>query len=213
MSSLFGSRAKPPASARPHAVSGCVFAFPLALLASACHTSEAAGSGDQDVSAADAAAEELDSAALPFVPVIDQTEWRNYPPELDPLPSHQPDPIHCNIAGWLVERGSLEVDTVNCNYVLVEHPAQIAVREGSELRLELVHFDLDAPEPATAHVALFFGDTLQWEREIPIPSAAYVYKETFQATRSLEPGEPIRFHLHNHGQNTWLLESLYAQVP
>ncbi|HTU58104.1 MAG TPA: hypothetical protein VMF89_06715, partial [Polyangiales bacterium] len=150
---------------------------------------------------------------LPFVPLIDQQEWRNYESALDPLPEHQPDEIRCTIAGWFVERGALEVDTQQCNYVLVEHPVQRAVPEGSTVQLELVHFDLDAPEPATAHVALFFGADLQWQREIPIPSFAYVYKETFQATRALDEGEPIRLHLHNHGQNTWLLDSLYGQVP
>ena len=78
---------------------------------------------------------------------------------------------------------------------------------------ERVHFDLRAPEPATAHVAVLFGDEVQWELEIPIPSYAYVYTETFQATRALAPGEPIRLHLHNHGQNTWIFSSLYAQLP
>jgi len=154
-----------------------------------------------------------DAAPPPLVPLIDQTAWRSYPAELDPLPSHQPVSIDCGIVGWFVERGSLEVDTTQCNYLLVEHPAQRDVPQGSDVQLELVHFDLAAPEPATAHVALFFGDDLQWELEIPIPSLAYVYKETFQATRDLQEGEPIRLHLHNHGQNTWLLDSLYVRVP
>jgi hypothetical protein len=191
-------------------------AFALALLAFACDPDEEqddTDSGEHDAGVEDASADEPDRAELPFVPLIDQTEWRNYAPELDPLPSHQPDPIMCNIAGWFVERGSLEVSTGNCNYVLVEHPAQLSVPKGGSVKLELVHFDLEAPEPAMAHVALFFGDDLQWELTVPIPSLAYVYKETFQATRALKPGEPIRFHLHNHGQNTWLLDSLYAQAP
>lgn len=150
---------------------------------------------------------------LPLVPLIDQKGWRNYEAAQDPLPEHQPDEIRCTIAGWFVERGSLEVDTQHCNYLLVEHPAQRRVPAGSTIQLELVHFDLDATEPATAHVALFFGGDVQWEREIPIPSFAYVYREKFLATRALEEGEPIRLHLHNHGQNTWLLDSLYGQVP
>jgi hypothetical protein len=141
-----------------------------------------------------------------------RARWRPawHKPRTDVVPASLA-PIRALVG--FVERGSLEVDTVNCNYLLVEHPAQRPVPRGSNVYLELVHFDLAAPEPATAHVALFFGDDLQWELEIPIPSLAYVYKETFQATRDLAEGEPIRFHLHNHGQNTWLLDSLYAQLP
>jgi hypothetical protein len=193
----------------------CLKALMLGLLALACDGSHRPGSpgSELDAGAQDAADDVADRESLPFIPVIDQSEWRNYAPELDPLPSHQPEQLRCSIAGWFVERGSLEVSTVDCNYLLVEHPAQVAVPEGSMVQLELVHFDLLAPEPATAHVALFFADVLQWELEIPIPGLAYVYKESFRATRALAKGDPIRLHLHNHGQNTWLLESLYAQVP
>jgi hypothetical protein len=192
-----------------------LLALPVALLALACNASQGShGSADSgmDAGGADAGQETPDAAALPFVPLIDQTEWSNYPPELDPLASHQPDAIDCNIAGWFIERGSIEVSTGDCNYLLVEHPAQLAVAKGSPVQMELVHFDLGAPEPATAHVAILFGDEVQWELEIPIPSSAYVYKETFIATRDLDVGEPVRLHLHNHGQNTWVLESLYAQA-
>jgi hypothetical protein len=211
-------RALRPSSARTRRAlrARAAYAFALALFACACDSGEEQADTDaaeRDAGAEDASAGEADRAELPLLPLIDQTEWRNYAPELDPLPSHQPDPIMCNIAGWFVERGSLEVSTGNCNYILVEHPAQLAVPKGGSVHLELVHFDLEAPEPATAHVALFFGDDLQWELTVPIPSLAYVYKETFPATRALKVGEPIRFHLHNHGQNTWLLDSLYAQVP
>jgi hypothetical protein len=189
-----------------------VVTLALCMLLGACHDAgEPVSSAAQDAGGEDAAGG--GDRALPFVPLIDQSEWRDYPAELDPLAVHQPDPIRCTIAGWFVERGALEVVTQHCNYALLEHPAQHAVPAGSTVQLELVHFDLDAREPATAHVALFFGDALQWEREIPIPSPAYVYHETFQATRALEAGEPVRFHLHNHGQNTWLLDGLYVQAP
>jgi hypothetical protein len=37
------------------------------------------------------------------------------------------------------------------------------------LLVDLWHFDLIAAEPASAHVALLFGDELQWEADIEIP--------------------------------------------
>lgn len=180
------------------------------LLACACDTSEPirhdAGSH------ADATVPEPTDGAVSYLSVIDQSEWANYPPELDPLADHQPDPIDCGIAGWFVERGEIEVSTGQCNYVLVEHPAQVDIPKSGTLELEVLHFDLDAVEPATAHIAVLFDDEVQWEREIPIPSFAYVYKDTLQATRALSVGEPVRLHLHNHGQNTWKLSSLRLVV-
>lgn len=150
---------------------------------------------------------------LSEVDLLDHTAWRNYASSLDPLPSHQPSAIDCGIAGWFVERGALEVSTLDCNYPLVEHPALIDIAEGTEVLLELVYFDLLAPEPATAHVAVFFEDEQQWELEVPIPSYAFVHEVRFRATRALSVGDPIRLHLHNHGQNTWSLGYVRALIP
>jgi hypothetical protein len=135
--------------------------------------------------------------------LLDQASWRPYDPALDPLRAHQPDPIDCDVAGWFVEFGELEVDTGHCNYLLVEHPALRSLPAGSRVELELRHFDLNAPEVATAHVALLFADEVQWQTQVAVPGPASVAIVEFTSTRSLEQGDPIRLHLHNHGQNTW----------
>jgi len=54
--------------------------------------------------------------------------------------------IVCEPPGWLLEIERLEVSTGACNYVLLEHPAQTDVPAESDLRIELWHFDLTAPE-------------------------------------------------------------------
>jgi hypothetical protein len=136
-------------------------------------------------------------------PLLDHTNWRPFERALDPLQTHQPQTIDCDVAGWFVEFGELEVDTGHCNYLLLEHPALIAVPSGSQLELELRHFDLVAPEPASAHVALLFVDAVQWQMQIAVPGPASVLTLQFTTTRALEVGEPIRLHLHNHGQNNW----------
>lgn len=184
----------------------------LILGALACDSSER--SAQEGAAPQDAGPDQEEAApVLHEAPLVDHTAWRNYAPELDPLPAHQPDAIDCSIAGWFIERGSLEVSTQDCNYLLVEHPALLGIPEGTEVALELVYFDLLAPEPATAHVALFFSDEMQWELEVPIPQYAYVHEVRFRATRPLALGEPIRLHLHNHGQNTWALGYVAALVP
>lgn len=131
----------------------------------------------------------------------------------DPLASHQPEQIRCGLTGFYPERGELELDTGGCNYLYVEQPAPRAVPTDSELHLVLRHFDLAAPELAVAHVAILFGDALQWETSIEIPAPANAYEVAWRSDAPLAEGAPIRVHLHNHGQNTWTLSSLTALLP
>jgi hypothetical protein len=147
---------------------------------------------------------------LHFEPLIDNQGWRRYDAAADPLPSHQPAVLSCAASATFLEYGSFEVDTTRCNYLLSEHPAQLAIAAGTQVKLELLHYDLSASEPAQAHIALLFGDALQWETSIPIPRAGDVIKANFQATKALALDEPIRLHLHNHGGNTYLVVALQA---
>jgi len=149
-----------------------------------------------------------DASAVDQTLLIDHRSWQRYDAALDPLIADQPAEITCGIAGFFVERGGLEIDSKRCNYVLAEHPALRDVRRGQRLALEFRHFDLEAPEPAQAHVALLFRDQLAWELRIDIPGPANVIQAEFTATTDLAAGEPIRLHLHNHGQNTYTLASL-----
>jgi hypothetical protein len=143
-------------------------------------------------------------------PLLDHGAWRRYDAALDPLESEQPAELECGIAGFFVERDELEIDSSRCNYLLAEHPALLDLPSGREVHMELRHFDLSAPEPAQVHIAILFGDDLQWETELPIPSPANVLDVRFQTTRALVKNEPIRVHLHNHGQNTYTLAFMRA---
>ena len=151
-----------------------------------------------------------DACALPL---IDHSEWSAYRAADDPLRAHQPDLIRCGPGGYFVEFDRLEVDSQLCNYVLLLHPAQQDVAAGEEVTLELSHFDLTASEPAQAHVALLFDGTLAWETWLDIPGPANVVQAVFRAPRALARGEPLRFHLHNHGQNTYALGRAYSCSP
>jgi hypothetical protein len=153
-----------------------------------------------------------DTMAPSEQPLLDHSSWGRYDPATDPLKSHQPAQLVCGIAGFFVEQNHLEIDTTRCNYVLAEHPSLLDVPAGTEVHMQLSHYDLAAPEPAEVHAAILFGDELQWETHIPIPATADVLNVTWQATRPLGKGEPIRVHLHNHGQNTYQLVSLTALV-
>ncbi len=145
--------------------------------------------------------------------LVDHRAWAQAALIEDPLAAHQPPSIECGIAGWYVEYEALEIDTARCNYAWLEHPAGVAVPVGSEVTTVFAHFDLQAPEPAQAHAAILFGDEVQWEATVAIPQAGNVMELSWNATVALEVGDPIRVHLHNHGQNFWSLDRLMANVP
>jgi len=162
-----------------------------------------------------------DDSALPpntqALALIDHASWHTYPASLDPLPSHQPNEIVCGRSGWYIERQLdamplLEVDTQLCNYTLLEHPSAHALAEGTQITLTLQHYDLLSAAPATAHVALFFGETLEWETHIDIPASAAVHTYTWRSSQTYPADTSIRLHLHNHGQNTWMFVSLVADA-
>ncbi|MDB4989131.1 MAG: hypothetical protein JWN04_4309 [Myxococcaceae bacterium] len=147
-------------------------------------------------------------AGLGYASLIDNTQWRRYDAGLDPLKSHQPAQIACGVGATYVEYGSFEVDTNRCNYLLAQNLALRPVDLGSTVHFKMLYFDLLAPEPAQAHVALFFGDDLQWETMLSIPQPGNSLDVTFKASAELDFQEPIRLHLHNHGDNAYLIETL-----
>lgn len=169
---------------------------------------------DASAPAQDASAAEPDAAIAPRpVALIDHSGWERYEAALDPLASHQPAEIQCAQTATRFELASFEVDTTRCNYVLEQHPSLLSIAGGATIQLTLLYYDLIAPEPAEAHLAILFGDAVQWEARIPIPSPGAVLETRFLATRALLAGDPIRLHLHNHGSNSWRLISLDVLQP
>ncbi|MFT3924779.1 MAG: hypothetical protein QM778_19755 [Myxococcales bacterium] len=198
----------PASPARPSRWAAALFLRLVLADSAACggEQAEAGGPGPVDAGTRDAGPDASASQAL----LIDHKSWQRYDRSEDPLASEQPVEIDCGIAGFYVERGEFEVDTTRCNYLLVFHPSLRGVRAGQRVQLELRHFDLEAAEPAEAHVAILFRDQLQWEIKIPIPQAAETIDTEFTATTDLAPGDPIRLHLHNHGQNMYTFAWLRA---
>jgi hypothetical protein len=123
----------------------------------------------------------------------------------DPFPDHRPATVSCPRAGWTVEDRALEVSTNACNYLTVEQPLMRDVERGREIEVTLWHQALFAEQAAVAHVALVVGDAVIWERDVPIPAPAEVWRDTVEAPGRLPAGERVIFHLHNHGANTWNL--------
>lgn len=175
---------------------------PLLALASACQ-----GGATSSDTGTDTSGTETSEASTPAEPMqlVRADAWVAVEEPADPLASHRPEPVDCGLGGLFVEGEELEIDTNFCNYGMLEQPGLAKIPAGATLTLAMRHFDLTAPEPATAHVALLLGDVIAWERTLIIPGPAEVITVDFEAPMAFPKGGPIRFHLHNHGQNTWIL--------
>lgn len=145
-----------------------------------------------------------------LVSLIDHAAWEPAPARADPLIDHRPPVVDCGLAGWYVQGEELEIDTNFCNYAALRQPSLVAIDTCTPLRLELYHFDLLAPEPAQAHVAMLIDGQIVWEKLIEIPGKAAVYEEEFISPIAAPVGAEVMLHLHNHGQNTWTLLNFEA---
>lgn len=189
----------------------------LASVGQGCAGGDRESRGDgETLSPGDAAVASMaDAAASPprKLRLVDHLGWTRFDAQLDPLAAHQPAQIQCPESAAFVEFDAFEVDTTRCNYVLAQHGSRANVPVGTTVSLTLLHYDLLAPEPAQAHIAILFGSDLQWETTLAIPATGRALEASFVTTRALAMDEPIRLHLHNHGGNTYLLYDLEVTLP
>jgi hypothetical protein len=136
--------------------------------------------------------------------------WRSVERADDPFIEGAAEPPACVGPGFRVESedGWVEIDTGLCNWVTMVQPALVDVDEGGTIELGFSHYDLGAANPTNAELKLRLGDCDAWSKSIPIPSAAQVYEEQQASPCSIRAGDPVLFHLHNHGQNTYQLKSI-----
>jgi hypothetical protein len=150
----------------------------------------------------------LEPAAGRLEPLAVSEAWAAVAREADPFVTDASAAPSCSAPGFEAEGGWLELNTGTCNWITLEQPARISVAPGQELNIALAHFDLVAPEPGTALIALALGSCSAWTKSLAIPADAAVYDETFASSCGVSAGDMLRFHLHNHGQNSWQLQRL-----
>jgi hypothetical protein len=97
------------------------------------------------------------------------------------------------------------VQTGFCDYLTVEQPTLVEIREGELVKVRLWHFELTAPEDGEAHVVVRLGDETLFEDHIPIPIVSELLSERWTAPRDIPAGTPVQFHIHNHGANEYAL--------
>jgi hypothetical protein len=129
----------------------------------------------------------------------------------DPFVTAAEQPPECLGPGFYAEPdlGWLEIDTGECSWVTLSASAAVPVESGkSLLRITMSHYDLNAPTPARAELALRLGDCDVWSKSVKIPGPAAVDTEELTSPCASAAGGPVLLHLHNHGQNTWQLQEL-----
>ena len=138
--------------------------------------------------------------------LMDKSNWsRAAQDTTDPLSSHAPANISCGDNHWYSEEGALEIETGYCNYLSIKQASRLAIKPGDPLRLVLWHGSLRFDKPAEAHVAITVNQHIVWEHWESIPSEAKIVDLSFPAAFYANPGDEVRFHLHNHGYNSWTL--------
>ncbi|MEZ4451587.1 MAG: hypothetical protein R3B09_19100 [Nannocystaceae bacterium] len=179
----------------------------LALTLAACEGSPAGTDTDSSETATST------TAPRDPVPLVDLPAWQEAEAIDDPLADHRPDPDVCPTGSVFMESLEVEIDTNFCTYAMLRWPALVEVPAGSDITLSFRHYDLIAAAPATAHVALLVDTTIVWEQTITIPGPAQVVNETVTVDQAFPIGAPVYFHLHNHGQNNYILSSITTTPP
>ena len=73
----------------------------------------------------------------------------------------------------------------------------------------LFHEKLDAATPAELFATVTLGDAVLWEARAPIPGPAKSYSVKEPAPQTWPVGTTVRFHVRNHGFNSYKLISLF----
>lgn len=164
---------------------------------------------------ADGVVDDVVDAAAPgdgvavVVDLVDHDLWQRVPDADDPFGHEGPAEVICPDGAWYVDQGLIEVDTERCNHVTVEQPLLEGVKAGDRVGIIAWSGRLLSPDGASeGHVAVAIGDALAWEEWVPIPSVGNFFTPTVVASADAPAGTPVRFHVHNHGFNTWNLVSV-----
>ncbi|MCA9705184.1 MAG: hypothetical protein KDK70_04950 [Myxococcales bacterium] len=151
--------------------------------------------------------------------LVDHRAWEPSPAGDDPYAARAPAELDCDLQqGVSVEDlgggPALEIDTSWCSFVTMQQPARVDARTDEILHLALWHYDLVAPEPADAYLALALDGETVWEQWVPIPGPAELLTADVAIAAPWAQDATVQFHVDNHGLNTWdLLEITRQPAP
>lgn len=137
--------------------------------------------------------------------------WTLVPLEDDPFADRYSDQP-CDERGARVENGLIEIDTTLCRFATLVHPSRLSVRADETIIAVMFHDSLFTEEEnATGTSLIALGPDIWWEETIPIPRSSEVYPRESVAGVDLEVGDPIYWHVDNHGGNSWNLSHIRVE--
>ncbi|TNF28224.1 MAG: hypothetical protein EP329_18255 [Deltaproteobacteria bacterium] len=153
------------------------------------------------------------------VALVDHDRWTVASAEDDPWVASRPAEDLCTDADHYAEdfagTYSYAIQTgPRCGYVTVVQPSLAGACAGQTLYVWLWHFQLTAPDPGEAHVAVRIGDREVWAATLPIPSESGLFAEEIPLPADVPAGTPVYYHVDNHGSNSYnLLEVSLKAAP
>lgn len=154
--------------------------------------------------------------ASPQSSLITHRAWAPSDDAADPFFAlEQPTTSVCDSFGHGIEDLDGEqtyfVQTQACPYLTVEQAAGRDVEAGQSLYVRLHHWALTSDRPARGHAAIATRSGVLWEYHTDIPKAETDVAQLVVLDAPLSEGEPIYFHVHNHGDNEWALVNLRVE--
>ncbi|MEQ8277770.1 MAG: hypothetical protein RMA76_00275 [Deltaproteobacteria bacterium] len=110
---------------------------------------------------------------------------------------------------------SVSVITTDCSAATLEQPTMIPVAAGAAIHLRVYHYALTSSVTGVGHLELALGDDSLWTQDVDIPSEGELFETDVVVPSAAAAATPIRWHVDNHGDNSWnLIElSVMADCP
>jgi len=140
--------------------------------------------------------------------------WIPVDTSADLFPPADPEGVVCDPSGYAVEDlgVTFEVNTDLCNAITVHQPTLVALAPGDVIDIQVVHEELEAPEPAEARLGLAVDGMIVWEATVPIPGEPGMVEGSITLDRAISSGADLQYHVENHGANSWALSPLTATI-
>ena len=150
----------------------------------------------------------------PSIDLVDPDAWMIVPDNEDPYRDLRADDQQdCNPLGITNEAGVLEVQTDVCPFVTLKQPALAGSKSPRWLGLLTYHSALFSDPAGQGHMAIRVNGEEIWSAEVDIPGEADVYPVEQTEYPAFSKGDPILFHVRNHGANSWKLAYFRTNAP
>lgn len=104
---------------------------------------------------------------------------------------------------------AVEIDTrFGCGHATVEQGIRSPLQAGDEVLARIFYFSQTTFPAAEAEVGVVIGDEVILDARVPIPSTSGLLSPRVTLAQDHPAGTLARFHVGNHGDNSWNLVEL-----